>query len=93
MISLAYYLRVIAAIWMRPAAGAAGDELPAMAGGSPEADGEPAPFAGPRGNQGLVIGGLTVLAAAATVFFGVIPSPLVDWASHAGSALSGFIPS
>src|ERR671931_316307 len=37
MISLAYYLRVVAAVWMRPAAEAA----PAMAGGSPEADAEP----------------------------------------------------
>jgi NADH-quinone oxidoreductase subunit N len=41
MISLAYYLRVIAAMWMREAP--RGEELalrPAMAGGSPEADGE-----------------------------------------------------
>jgi hypothetical protein len=39
-----------------------------------------------------VIIGLAVGAAAATVFFGIIPSPLVDWASHAGNAISGFIP-
>jgi NADH-quinone oxidoreductase subunit N len=46
-ISLVYYLRVIAAVWMRPAAGAApvgGGRVPgarpAMAGGSPEADAE-----------------------------------------------------
>ena len=42
MISLAYYLRVVAAVWMRPARGAAGARaaagMPAMAGGSPEAD-------------------------------------------------------
>jgi NADH-quinone oxidoreductase subunit N len=44
MISLAYYLRVIAAVWMIPSAEgvegstAAMREQPAMAGGSPEAD-------------------------------------------------------
>ena len=34
-----------------------------------------------------VILGLTFLAAAATVFFGIIPSPLVDWATNAGEAV------
>jgi hypothetical protein len=29
--------------------------------------------------------------AAATIFFGVVPSPLVDWASNAGQALAGSI--
>jgi NADH-quinone oxidoreductase subunit N len=50
-ISLVYYLRVIAAVWMRPASeGAAavpGSRVaggrPAMAGGSPEADADPDP--------------------------------------------------
>ena len=37
MISLAYYLRVIAAVWMRPSAERAG-RVPAMAGASQEAD-------------------------------------------------------
>ena len=31
------------------------------------------------------------LCAAATVFVGVIPSPLVDWANHAGASLGRFI--
>ncbi len=44
MISLAYYLRVIAAVWMSPKPKA----MPAMAGASPEADGTPAPAGGPR---------------------------------------------
>jgi hypothetical protein len=30
--------------------------------------------------------------AGATIFFGVIPTPLVDWASNAGQALAPFIP-
>ena len=39
MISLAYYLRVIAAVWMRPSAEPARRaSVPAMAGGSQEAD-------------------------------------------------------
>jgi NADH-quinone oxidoreductase subunit N len=78
MISLAYYLRVVAAMWMRPG----GEALPAVAGASPEAD-PIDPDAGRR--LYLVVPG--VLAAAATIFFGVIPQPLVEFAQHAGAAL------
>jgi NADH-quinone oxidoreductase subunit N len=81
MISLAYYLRVVAAMWMRPAEGAA-SATPAIAGASPEAD-PVDPGAGRR----WYLAGPAVLAAAATVFFGVIPQPLVDFASHAGASL------
>src|SRR5688500_12545630 len=99
MISLAYYLRVIAAVWMRPAyhsdptPEAEHRVLPAMAGGSPEATAED--FADPPrvpvrigGLRCPVIIGLTVLAAAATVFFGVIPAPLVDFVSGAGESIT-----
>jgi NADH-quinone oxidoreductase subunit N len=86
MISLAYYLRVVAAVWMRPAAEAA----PAMAGGSPEAD-HSTVASSPPGTHCLAIIVPAVACAAATVFFGIIPSPLVDWASHAGSAISAFL--
>jgi NADH-quinone oxidoreductase subunit N len=86
MISLAYYLRVVAAVWMRPSA----EPAPAMAGGSPEAD-ETEATAPPPGTRCLAIILPAVGCAAATVFFGVIPSPLVDWASHAGSAISVFL--
>jgi NADH-quinone oxidoreductase subunit N len=91
MISLAYYLRVVAAVWMRPAA----EPVPAMAGGSPEADSEDAPTAHSpvRPTRCLAILVPAAICAAATVFFGVIPSPLVDWASHAGAALASFVPS
>jgi NADH-quinone oxidoreductase subunit N len=85
MISLAYYLRVAAAIWMRPAAErvqADAGTMPAMAGGSPEAD---------RAGACRVIVALAALAATATVFFGVIPSPLVDWASAAGDSLASLL--
>jgi hypothetical protein len=60
-----------------------------MAGGSPEADAE---LDAPTGARCLVIIGLATLAAGLTVFFGIIPSPLVDWAQHAGAAISGFVP-
>ncbi len=86
MISLAYYLRVIAAIWMGPGAEPApGGPAPAIAGGSQEADAEV------TGAHCRVILGLTALAAAATVFFGVIPSPLVDWANAAGDAIGSLL--
>ncbi|HEX2435591.1 MAG TPA: NADH-quinone oxidoreductase subunit N [Solirubrobacterales bacterium] len=77
MISLVYYLRVVAAVWMRPA------PAPAIAGGSPDADAER-----PPGTRCLMIVVPTILAAAATVAFGVYPDPLVDWASAAGESLA-----
>jgi NADH-quinone oxidoreductase subunit N len=79
MISLAYYLRVVAAMWMRPEPAGV---VPAIAGASPEAD-PIDPEAGQRSY--LVVPAL--LAAAAVVFFGVIPEPLVKFAEHAGSSL------
>jgi NADH-quinone oxidoreductase subunit N len=87
MISLAYYLRVIAAVWMRPAylsdpTPEAGHRvLPAMSGGSPELDGI-------GGVRCRVIIGLTLLAAAASVFFGIIPAPLVDFVQGAGESIT-----
>jgi NADH-quinone oxidoreductase subunit N len=103
MISLAYYLRVVAAVWMRPSAERAAPEpapMPAIAGGSPEADAEEvaaatdgAPRAPAPGTRCRTIIALTALAAAATVFFGVIPSPLVDWAANAGEAIAASLPS
>jgi NADH-quinone oxidoreductase subunit N len=86
MISLAYYLRVMAAVWMRRApderpAGA----MPAIAGASHEAD------AAINGTRCKAIIGLAVLAAGATVFFGIIPSPLVDWATNAGESLTSLL--
>jgi NADH-quinone oxidoreductase subunit N len=85
MVSLAYYLKVIAAMWMQdaptPGAALATTGHPAMAGGSAEAD------AGSRFEfetwlVALVFGG-------ATLFFGIVPSPLFDLAVDAGRSLSG----
>jgi NADH-quinone oxidoreductase subunit N len=82
MISLAYYLRVVAAMWMRPEAGAARSDLPAIAGAAPEAD----PVDSDAGRR-LYLVAPAVLAAAGIVFFGVIPQPLVDFAEQAGGVL------
>jgi NADH-quinone oxidoreductase subunit N len=87
MISLGYYLPVIAAMWMRerdapatPPAPSPGG-LPALAGGSQELD-------EPTGLQ-FEVALVALLGAAATVFFGIVPQPLFDLVSHAGSALGG----
>ncbi len=84
MISLAYYLRVVAAVWMRPrpalAPTRAGAPAPLIAGGAPEADAD----------SGLGTGELVAVAivcAAASVLFGIVPSPLLELASDAGAAL------
>ena len=81
MLSLAYYLRVIAAIWMTPARA----PVPAMAGGSPEADDVPVE---PRRAAPETVA-VACLAGAATLFFGVIPGPLLDIAADAGRLLTG----
>jgi NADH-quinone oxidoreductase subunit N len=79
MISLAYYLPVVAAMWMRdapdaeePAPEPAADRgpMPAIAGGSPELDTQPE----------VVL--VAVLAGAATLFFGIVPQPLFDLVRH-----------
>ena len=56
---------------------------PAIAGASPEAD----PI-DPEAGRRLYLVAPALLAAAATVFFGVIPQPLVEFAQHAGASLS-----
>jgi NADH-quinone oxidoreductase subunit N len=78
MVSLAYYLKVIAAMWMQdaPAPGTAlATGRPAIAGGSPEAD---APRVQPE------TWFVALLFGAATLFFGIVPSPLFDLAVDAG---------
>jgi NADH-quinone oxidoreductase subunit N len=90
MISLAYYLPVVAAMWMRPdpagdrrrGEGATAPAGPAIAGASPEAD----PIDPDAGRRPYLLAP-ALLAAAAVVFFGVIPQPLVEFAEHAGASL------
>jgi NADH-quinone oxidoreductase subunit N len=83
VISLAYYLRVIAVMWM----GAYEVELPdapgrrvkPVTGWSPEAD--------LRAQPEVAV--VAVFFAAAVLFFGIWPDPLFDLARDAGTALSG----
>lgn len=92
MISLAYYLKVIATMWMGEApAGAAAvaatGPRPALAGASAQA-----PPASPERRPRRGTGELTVLAVlfgAATVAAGIVPQPLLDFAAKAGGALPG----
>ncbi len=114
MISLGYYLPVVAAMWMRespagearaargsaPAGAplAGGGTLPALAGGSPELD-DARGLGASAGDGAAVVPAATglqgevvlvaLLAAAATIFFGIIPQPLFDLVHQAGGALSG----
>jgi NADH-quinone oxidoreductase subunit N len=82
VISLAYYLRVVAVMWM----GRYELELPGLprrrvkpvAGWSPEADARSQP------EVALV----AVLFAVATILFGLWPEPLFDAARDVGTALS-----
>ncbi len=91
MVSMAYYLRVLAAVWMRPDPAAA-SRMPLIAGAAPDAPGDAAAFGVPPGaSRCVLVVGVALLCAGATVFFGVIPSPLVDWASAAGESLSAFV--
>ncbi len=102
MISLGYYLRVVATMWMSPVValgttGAGGGPgaaaLAPIAGGSPEADTLPEaePLPGQRDRRAS-LSEVTLVAglfAAASVFFGIFPSPLFTFVAHAGRALTG----
>jgi NADH-quinone oxidoreductase subunit N len=100
-ISLAYYLRVIAAVWMRSASetvalrtGRIPGGRPVIAGGSEEAD--VAAVAPPRSGSRsrsrqpeLVL--VAVVCGVATIAFGVYPGPLFDIARDAGEALTSLV--
>jgi NADH-quinone oxidoreductase subunit N len=100
MISLGYYLRVVAAVWMTPAGSVASISPSAV---EPAAAGGGAGGIGGVGGVAPIAGGsqeadklpypevvlVAAVFAAATIVFGVIPGPLFHLASHAGAALSG----
>ena len=104
MISLGYYLRVIATIWMRAESPSPGPgmlarlvpfSLPTMGGGSPEADvaeGGPGTATAGAGGWSLPsaeVAFVAVVFAAATVGFGIFPSIVFHLANHAGRAFTG----
>ena len=81
MISLVYYLRVIAVMWMGPVdvelPEAPGRRVKPVAGWSPEADARAQPE----------VAFVAILAAAATIAFGLVPQPLFHAAHDVGTAL------
>jgi NADH-quinone oxidoreductase subunit N len=91
MISLAYYLRVVAAMWMLKTPAPVATPRPVMAGGSREADAvvELTRPARPRPQPEVVA--VAVVCAAASIAFGILPSPLFDAARDAGAALAGLL--
>jgi NADH-quinone oxidoreductase subunit N len=89
MISLAYYLPVIATMWMPAAPEHEGSEtptanaIPVIAGASPELD-EDLPSQTALHPE---VAFVAVLAGAATIFFGIVPQPLFNLVHGVGSAL------
>jgi NADH-quinone oxidoreductase subunit N len=87
MISLVYYLRVIAVMWMTPLRIRL-PELPSrrtrvrsVSGWSPEADARAQPE----------VAFVALLMGAAVVFFGIIPAPLFHLAHDVGTSLSSLL--
>jgi NADH-quinone oxidoreductase subunit N len=98
-ISLAYYLRVVAAVWLAepgvartPVPLATPGGRPAIAGGSVEADDEVAAVAAGRGEERqFEVAAVAIVCAALTLAMGIYPGPLFDVARDAGAALSGLL--
>lgn len=79
LISLGYYLRVIAVIWMEPAeeeAAAADDALPAVAGAEPAGE-----------HAGIEVRLAAFVCAALILVLGVVPGPAMRLAGDAARAL------
>jgi NADH-quinone oxidoreductase subunit N len=84
VISLGYYLRVVAAMWLsptdvtvQPSGGGPVRRLARVGGWSPEAEGRAQP-------EVLFV---AVLMGAATIVLGIVPSPLLNVAHDVGTAL------
>jgi NADH-quinone oxidoreductase subunit N len=103
MISLAYYLRVVAAMWMRdaPVAAPAGSDAvaaaaprPALAGGSPESDVQAPLTAGADAagsGRAWELTATAMLFGAATLVLGIVPQPLFDLVARAGDAFTNLV--
>jgi NADH-quinone oxidoreductase subunit N len=88
MISLAYYLRIIAAMWMGPAPARA--TAPVMAGGAVDEGAAAALPPGPRA-AGFEVYLVAVVAGAASLVFGIVPGPLFDLAQDAARSFAGLL--
>ena len=97
MISLGYYLRVVATMWMREAPDAPPRRVAARAAcpSSPAARRRPSAVDAARRRSGRArrpqpeVLLVAWIAAAATVVLGIVPQPLFELAEHAGRALTG----
>jgi NADH-quinone oxidoreductase subunit N len=84
LISLAYYLKVIAAVWMKPSPDAvalADPATPVLAGADPSADPRPA---------GWEVRVVAVGCGIATIVLGIVPGPLYDIAQDAARSFGIF---
>ena len=80
MISLVYYLRVVAAMWMAPEAlSTPVRQMRPASGASPEADARAQP-------ETVAV---ALVCAALTIAIGIFPSPLFDLAVQVGTSISG----
>lgn len=79
MLSLAYYLRVVAVMWTN-------DPAPQGEGGHIDGDLLVTGGTPPWKDLGLVVP--IVIASVAVIFFGIFPDPLYDFASRAGDAIT-----
>ncbi len=82
VISMAYYLPVVATIWRgetQPGTDAASG-VPVLAGGAPEADVEP-------GRAGWELTLVGVVLAAAVIVFGIVPQPVFNLVASAARGL------
>jgi len=77
MVSLIYYLRVVAAVWFKP--------VPEDDGLDPPAELAPLYKGGATGRTAIVT--IIVAFTVLTVFFGIFPQPLVEFAESAATAL------
>jgi NADH-quinone oxidoreductase subunit N len=89
MISLAYYLRIVAAMWMSPSP--ARTTAPVMAGGAlDEVPADEVAVHGPR-PAGVEVYAVAVIAGAATLVLGIVPGPVFDLAQDAARSFTGLL--
>jgi NADH-quinone oxidoreductase subunit N len=95
-VSLAYYLRVVAAVWMRSPSEAPAPLVraqPVIAGGSSEADESDFDISDPvrRTLRQPEVMFVALACALVTVVFGIYPEPLFNVAKDAGDAITSLI--
>jgi NADH-quinone oxidoreductase subunit N len=95
-VSLAYYLRVVAAVWMRSPSEAPAPLVraqPVIAGGSSEADASDFETSEPvrRTLRQPEVMFVALACALVTIVFGIYPEPLFNVAKDAGDAIRSLI--